>query len=161
MSYGYPSRRLNYRRTRRLASMNLACDIYLRVIIVQLYLFNRHSLVNYCVIGSIFRPACLLKSQLKIKDWLKIIVSILFFATYVNTCIFLSMASGRICNPDSEIEPFQNMPGLLFYVHFGLYYRESQALEYLCARSYNFNRFCFAKIDFQSLIGRVWCKQKC
>ncbi len=43
----------------------LACDIYLRVIILPLSLLNWHSLVNYCVIGSNYRQVCLPKPQFK------------------------------------------------------------------------------------------------
>ncbi len=70
VSYGNPSRRMNCRRARRILTwMSLACDIYLRVISLQLSLLNWHSLLNCCVIGSKYRHVCLEKPHLKIEDW--------------------------------------------------------------------------------------------
>ncbi len=51
---------------KNLAWMNLAYDVYLRVVILQLSLLHSHSLVNYCVIGSNYRQVCLLNPQLTI-----------------------------------------------------------------------------------------------
>ncbi len=79
VSYGNSSRRLNCRTTkRRLAWMNLACDIYLRVIILQLSRLNWHSLLNYFVIGSNYKQA--LPSEAAIGDW-RLIEDWLFFRT--------------------------------------------------------------------------------